>query len=55
MKNRYDIIIYFDGLQKPIYKKDLNSDMFAFYLQSIQKIETFESVLIIKYKDGKNV
>ncbi len=51
----FDIIIYFKGLEKPIYKKDLNSEMFSFYLKAIQKIETFESVLIINNKDGKNV
>ncbi len=49
----YEITIYFAGLLKPVYKKNLNKELFAYYLQAIQKINTFESVIIRRLDYGK--
>ncbi len=49
----YDIIIYFKDLIKPVYKQKLNNEMLVYYLQAIQKINTFESVIIRRLDNGK--
>ncbi len=49
----YDIIIYFKDLIKPVYKQKLNNEMLVYYLQAIQKINTFESVIIRRLDNAK--